>query len=182
MQFEPRDMFPDSSPRSTGGRLEVLIVYEDLPAGKKAKEVCDSLTQRLGKPWRMNLELLNFDSLHLTKPSAPSFDRDLTIISCGNGKLPKSVRDWIDSFAAKPKFSGALVGLIAVAPWGPTGRRTTHGYLAAAARRRGMKFFSMTYPIGNEKPSEVLRTCDSDDSVFSPTEACSDRSGGFSTR
>ena len=160
----------------------MLIVYEDLPAGKKAKEVCDSLTQRLGKPWRMNLELLNFDSLHLTKPSAGSFDRDFVIISCGNGKLPKTVRGWIDSFAAQPEFSGALVGLIAVSPWEPTGRRTTRSFLAAAARRRGMKFFSMTYAVGNKKPSEVLRTYDSDDSVFSPAEACCDRSGGFSTR
>lgn len=175
-------MFPDSSARTADGRLEVLIVYEDLPAGKKAKEVCDSLTRRLGKPWRMNLELLNFNSLHLTKPNAANFDRDLTIISCGNGKLPKLVRDWIDSFAVRPKTSGALVGLIGVAPWGPDGRRTTQSFLAAAARRRGMKFFSMTYPIGNEKPNEALRTYDSNDSVFGPAEACGDCSGGFSTR
>jgi hypothetical protein len=181
MQFEPRDTFPDSSPRSPDARLEVLIIYEDLAAGKKAKEVCDSLTQRLGKPWRMNLELLNFGSLHLAKQSAASFDRDLIIISCGNGKLPKSVRGWIDSFAAQPKFSGALVGLLAVTAWGPKGRRTTQSYLAAAARRRGMKFFSMTYPVGDEEPNEVLRTYDSDDSVFGPVEPRSDRSGGLST-
>ncbi len=157
MQLEPGELFPEAS-RNVNACLDVLIIYENLPAGKKAKEVCDSLTQRLGQPWQMELELHNFDSLHLKEPSAVPFDRDLIIVSCGNGKLPKSVGSWIDSFAVQPRFSGALVGLIGVSTWERSGRRTTESYLAAAARRRGMKFFSMIYPLENEKPTEVCKT------------------------
>ena len=158
MQLEPGDLFPEASSRRADARLDVLIIYENLPAGKKAKEVCDSLTQRLGQPWQMELELHNFGSLQLREPTAVPFDRDLIIVSCGNTKLPKSVGNWIDSFAVQPRFSGALVGLIGVSPWERKGRRTTESYLAAAARRRGMKFFSLVYPMEDEKSTEVCKS------------------------
>jgi hypothetical protein len=147
MQLNTCDLFLNASTPRLDSRLKVLIIYEDVPAGKKAKEICDLLTQLLGEPWQMDLDLLNFATLRRVESVAASFDQDLVIVSCGNGKLPKSVRNWIDTFAAHPGFSGALAALIAVSPWERDGRRTTQSYLAAAARRRGMKFFSTTYIV-----------------------------------
>jgi hypothetical protein len=43
--------------------LNVLVVYEDIRTGKRAKETCDALARNLGQNWSLKIDLWSFTEM-----------------------------------------------------------------------------------------------------------------------
>jgi hypothetical protein len=81
--------------------LKVMIVYEDLAAGRRAKEFVDRLWLRLGPDVNMELHVCRFDLLHLSpfreEALENGFRADILILSSRQGvQVPDDVQQWLE--------------------------------------------------------------------------------------
>jgi hypothetical protein len=160
--------------------LSAFIVYEDVATGKKAKEVCDMVAERLGPGWRIEIEMSSFKALGMPQlrqiAIATVARANLVIFSCHVGALPFEVWAWTELWLMRPVRPTALVALLGGAP-GQTGHSCAAGeYLAGVARRRGLDYFSHLYigaaetaahelmPVMEKEPNDdsyrAANTCD----------------------
>lgn len=94
--------------------VRVLIAYDTVCSGKRAKELCDRLQTRLGSEYQLNLRLwslaaLQRDSLaHAAMSDAAS--ADLIFVSFeGNKPLSPTVRSRLGRCASKIQAGGAII-------------------------------------------------------------------------
>jgi hypothetical protein len=126
--------------------VNAFIAYEDLEAGKRAKEMCDFVAQNLGHEWTLDSELWSFRALGVPQLRDIAADNavkgDIIIVSCHGGHLPAEVTEWIESWPAQPARAVAMVALFGSAdgPLNPSSE--ARATLALAAERHGMKFFA----------------------------------------
>jgi len=166
MLTETYNWTSDSAVRETDARLNAVIVYEDVVAGKKAKETCDVLAVSLGSDWALDLEMFNFDSLRMQRTremaDAAVSKADIIIFSCSRADWPIDVLEWMESFLGMPDRPIALVALLGrgSSPGGQPSRLEKH--LAGLAQRRGIQYFSQVdkrtaEDKGSRFMSEILK-------------------------
>jgi hypothetical protein len=144
--------------------FNVVIVYEELESGKRARRTYDYLAEQLGHESEFKHAMWKFDILaipHLRDMAVKDvMNADIVVVSMARAReVPAAVKDWIESwlgFAAKP------MALVALFDSESTDTRISRNYLEAVANRGGMKFFANPdLPAGERKvpeaPHSVLR-------------------------
>jgi len=103
---EPRPLF------------QVLVVYEDFAAGRRANETCSFLMSQLGDEFEFTSRMWKFEMLRnpkLTQIAAgEALEADVIIVAaCGSSPLPDEVTSWIDHWLPlRREGAGALIALI----------------------------------------------------------------------
>lgn len=135
----------------------VLILYDNVCAGKRAKELCDRLQLRLGSEYELNLSLWNLAALKipaLAQAAAEMAARSgwLLLAMSGGESLPPFVRSWVSQYARQARVADGVIfaqlhGILQmerdIAP--------AYDDLKRIAHETGVKFFS-----------EVVEPADSD--------------------
>jgi hypothetical protein len=128
--------------------LHVLIAYDSVRSGKRAKELCDQLGQELAPEFELNLSLWSLSVLQirpLARAVATGAARAALLIVAVNGDeaLPPPVKSWIGKCARGARATGgALVaqlhGIVRM------NQELSPAYccLRQIARDAGMDFFS----------------------------------------
>jgi hypothetical protein len=124
--------------------FNVVIAYEDFETGKHAKKTYDFLVEHLGDECRFNNQMWKFDVLGVSKlremAAKDAAEADIIIVSAhGNSDLPSEVKAWMELWITEPSRAIALVGLFGAQEYLSNPAR---GFLARAARRAGIEFFS----------------------------------------
>ena len=83
---------------------EVLIVYDNIRAGKRAKELCDRLGQQLAPGWELNLSVWSLSALELpgvARVAAREAERATLLIVAVNGDkiLPQAIKNCLHRYA-----------------------------------------------------------------------------------
>jgi hypothetical protein len=96
--------------------VEIWIVYDNVPAGKGAKELCDRLQQQLGTDYELRVNPWNVAALEipaLARASILSANLpDLLIVAMdGQATLPPRVRSWISHCLRKTRATGSAIAV-----------------------------------------------------------------------
>lgn len=139
--------------------FNVVIAYDDLESGKRAKRTCDFLASQLGRDAQCSTQMWKFEILdlpHLGQIAAEDAQAaDVIIVACrGTEALPGQVKEWIDSWAARQPQALALIALFDPTVGEPEAMGRIRDYLASVARRRSMGFFS--HPAQAKTPSTAV--------------------------
>jgi hypothetical protein len=160
MEYALNPIALDSSARQSSSFLGAFIVYEDVVAGKRAKETCDALAEKLGADWQIKIEMSSFKSLHLARmrqiAAAAVINANLVVFSCHDGDLPFEVWTWTELCLQRPTRPTALVAILAGRPCQPGSPRAVEKYLAGLADRRGMKFFSHRHALAGAEAGRLM--------------------------
>ena len=159
-------------------RFNVVILYEDGPAGRRAKRLCDKLIHELKDECDFNLKLWNFQALGIPEFGESAMEAaaqaDLVIVSLhGRAGIPAEIKEWIEALTGQIiDRPPALVALLGKPKAGGGTAASTLAYLSSVANRTGIDFFAHTvfsdintvlamYYYANMKLSEIpalLRT------------------------
>ena len=77
---------------------DVLIVYDSVRSGKRAKELCDRIGQQLAPDYKLNLSIWRLSALELLPPLARAAAREaeratlLIVAVDGDKTLPRTVK------------------------------------------------------------------------------------------
>ena len=135
-------------------RLNVHIIYEDVPTGKHAKASCDRLTEQLGPGWNVTIKMSSLEALRAPRARRSAAralaGANIIYFSCHDGELPQEVLEWSEGCLSKPGSPKALVALVAdrMAKSRSTRVSRVENILSGLAERRGMQFFSQVYQLG----------------------------------
>lgn len=145
MQYTPNTLFLDSSVPNVDLSVGVFIAYEDVAAGKRAKETCDVLAESLGSEWRIETQLASFKALSMTSlrrvAAVEASKADIIVISCNGTQFPPGVKGWIRSWLAHGGRPMAIVALFSC-PRPKTGNASgAEVYLEHRAKHGGMQYF-----------------------------------------
>jgi hypothetical protein len=128
--------------------LDVLIAYDDLNAGKHAKDLCDRLGQQLNPGCKLNIRLWRLSVLkipEMMEAAAREAARAALIIVAASGKenLPSPVKTWMGMvIGAKHGAGGALVAQFHGIARTFKKLAPAYAYLKRIAHGAGMDFFS----------------------------------------
>jgi hypothetical protein len=159
-------------------RFNVVILYEDVPAGRRAKRLYDKLNHELEDECDFNLKLWNFQVLGIPEFGESAMEAaaqaDLVILSLhGKAGLPAEIKQWIETWTGQIiDRTPALVAVVDKPSARAGTAASTLAYLSSVANRTGIDFFAHTvfpdistvlamYYYENMKSSEiaaVLRT------------------------
>src|SRR5258707_731606 len=96
--------------------MEVLIVYDSVRSGKRAKELCDRLGQQLAPDCELNLSVWSLSELQLLPPLARAAAREteranlLIVAVNGDETFPRPIKSFLHRCAgAISAADGALV-------------------------------------------------------------------------
>jgi hypothetical protein len=146
MRYTPNTLFLDSSVSHIELSVGVFIAYEDVAAGKRAKETCDILGENLGEDWRIRTELANLKSLNIPRlrriAAVEASKANIIFISCNDGPLASSVKQWIRMVVSRGAGPMSLVALFSCPRHEASHAIQAEDYLAAIAKRGRMQFFS----------------------------------------
>lgn len=115
-EFNPRKLM--ISDLLSPPALNVMLIYEDLAAGRRAKELLDRLRHRLGPEAEMEIHLCRFDLLQVPQFREEAMEHglgaDILILSARHGvEVPSHVQDWLETCRnAGASRSAALVMLL----------------------------------------------------------------------
>ncbi|HUD47014.1 MAG TPA: hypothetical protein VMR33_09290 [Candidatus Baltobacteraceae bacterium] len=126
--------------------MGVFIAYEDVAAGKRAKETCDVLAEGLGGDWILDTQVASFKALRIPKlrhvAAVEAANSDIILISCHDRKLPAGVNQWLQLGLARRGGPMALVALFSCPRAGASHAITAETYLAGMATQGRLQFFS----------------------------------------
>lgn len=91
-----------------------LVIYDNVRAGKCAKELCDRLQKHLGSECELNLNVGNLAALQipdLARTAAEASTRPCLLILAvnGNESLPSFARNWISQYVGKTHGAGSAI-------------------------------------------------------------------------
>lgn len=123
--------------------IKVVIAYNSAATGKRAEAIYDRLATRLGENFDFEQRLWRFDVLEddrlRAEAARETADADIVIIATSEeDRLPKGVRDWLESSMLQHSGAAALVALL------EHGSAPVQPYLEEVARRGGLDFFAQT--------------------------------------
>jgi len=150
MQKTPNTIFFDSSVLGIELSLNVFIAYEDLSAGKRAKETCDLMSVNLGADWQIETQLASFKALTIPKlrriATIEAARADVVVVSCNDSRLPFGLTDWLESILRGDHRAMAMVALFSCQR--PTSGQAinTEISLADSASEGRVQFFSRFEP------------------------------------
>lgn len=92
----------------------VMLVYDNVQAGKCAKELCDRLQKHLGSECELKINLWNLAALQIpdlarTAIEAPMWPGLLIFAVNGNELLPPFARNWISQYARETRAAGSAI-------------------------------------------------------------------------
>jgi hypothetical protein len=142
--------------------VRVLVVYDNVEAGKKGKELCDRVQRFLGKEYRLNLRLWNMIALQTASSAQAATETVewpavLIVVVNGDKPLPHFFKDWVRQNTRKPPFAiGALV--VQLNGIDRAKQESAHAYLdlKQIAREAGIAFLSEGAEIANEALNRSL--------------------------
>jgi hypothetical protein len=129
------------------GSLNVLIVYDNVCSGKRAKELCDRLG-KLSREYKLNPSFWNLSVLRiapLAQAAATAATRAaLLIVSVnGNAALSPFIKNWISRYARETQaLGGALVAQLHGIARMKKELSPAYGCLKQIAQDAGVAFFS----------------------------------------
>ena len=106
---------------ATNGKLQMLSLYEDIPASMRARLVAGTIAKMAGPRWQTTSEMWKIDSLTVSEPvkemiSSDAANADVMVIAVSSlEQRALGLVQWLDSLAARgPKRSvpGLLIGLL----------------------------------------------------------------------
>ena len=132
-------------------KFNVVVIYEDGPAGRRAKHFYDKLVHELEDECAFSLQLWSFQVLAIPELRESAIQSaaqaDFVILSLhGKAGLPVDIREWIETWSKLIIGKGsALIALV--------DRSTTRGgtnasalaYLKGVAKRTEVDFFGHTF-------------------------------------
>ena len=141
--------------------LDMVILYDNLDAGKRAKELCDRIAGRLGDSCKLKLHCGSFSML-----SNPVAARVVTfqimsapclIVACnGNDDLPRPVEAFLKESARVMCGAGtALVAQLHGIPGGREEQLPAHRCLQQIAANAGIPFFSEVIETAADDPQPL---------------------------
>jgi hypothetical protein len=128
--------------------FKIVIAYENLAAGLRAKEMTERLAAQLESELEVKSDLWKFEMLdhpqlrgHAATAAAAA---DMVVVSTGRSdELPAHVQTWIDDWLPLKKGGvTALVALVDPATESPGKPSRLCAYLRQVAEEGGMDFFS----------------------------------------
>ncbi|HUD82467.1 MAG TPA: hypothetical protein VMQ67_03150 [Candidatus Saccharimonadales bacterium] len=146
MQDTANTLFLDSPVPEGDLAMGVFIAYEDIAAGKRAKETCNVLAESVGVNWIFDTQVASFTALRIPRlryfAAEEAAKANILFISCHDGKLPLGVNEWLQLCLARCGGPMALVALFSCPRLGATHAIAAETYLAAMAKQARMQFFS----------------------------------------
>ncbi|MHB8519479.1 MAG: hypothetical protein ACYDH9_01860 [Limisphaerales bacterium] len=142
--------------------FNVVLVYEDFPAGVRAKQTLDRLLHDLDPQFVYNSKIWKFDILQISQlrelAAQDAADADLIILAaCGTTELPAGVKCWINLWLARAGRSRrALVSLLDNRTEPATNRGSICSYLREIAQKGHMDFFCQEADWPNEETRSYL--------------------------
>ena len=157
IQAEPRPIF------------QVLIVYEDFAAGRRANDTCSFLMTQLGDEFELRSGMWKFEMLRNPKlaeiATGEALEADAIIVAArGVAPLPAEVTSWIDQWLPRrDKRTGALIALIGGSMNPKHSLPAAYAYLQKVAATANMDFLPHVLAFTNAEtrafdiplPSEV---------------------------
>jgi hypothetical protein len=129
--------------------FEIVVAYEEIAAGKRAKEICDRLQTNLEAFFVFETHLWRFDVLGLPELNniavRDAIQARLVIIAIdGRSELPVHLKSWMEIWVAlRPVQPGALVLVVEPPPGcGVIQCHSERHYLERIAQRARMRFFA----------------------------------------
>ena len=100
------DSWGDAAVGEARGRLDVLLVYEDLSTGLRARYAFEQVRRQLNPEADLNLHLWRFDLLRqpplLERAAREAAKADVVFLSAhGQGELPGIVNSWLAQWAER---------------------------------------------------------------------------------
>ncbi len=139
--------------------FNVVIAYEDLETGKRAKKIYDFLVENLGHDCRFTNQMWKFEVLGIPKlremAARDAMMADIVVISCHGTELPPDFKAWVESWVAEPNHPIALVALF---DYQHQQADEARSYLADVARRGQMAFFAQPDELPERRNSEDFFT------------------------
>src|SRR5579872_5041861 len=100
MRYHTDASVANSSVSDTDLTLNVFVAYEDIAAGKRAKETCDALAGNLGAGWKVETQIVSFKMLNVAEWLEAAVNdaakADVLVVSCQRPILARCVKDWIE--------------------------------------------------------------------------------------
>jgi hypothetical protein len=139
--------------RDDESKVKVVIVYEDVQTGRRAKLFCDKLICELKNECVFSLQLWSFQVLairEIREPAADSITQaDFVILSLhGKARLPGRIRLWIEAWS-RQIFDGrpALIALVDKSVPRDGQEALTLAYLKGVAKTNRLAFFGYALPL-----------------------------------
>src|SRR5437016_12779197 len=144
--------------------LDVLIVYESVRSGKRAKELCHRLGQQLAPDCKLNLSVWSLSALQLlptiARAAASEAERATLLIVAVNGDktLPRPVKSFLHRCAFGIRAAdGALVAQLHGILKMNEELCPAYGCLRQIAQHAGVRFFSEVVELTeDEQPDYSL--------------------------
>jgi hypothetical protein len=132
-------------------KFNVVVIYEDGPAGRRAKHFYDKLVHELEDECAFSLQLWSFQVLAIPELRESAIESaaqaDVVILSLhGKAGLPVDIREWIETWSKLIIGKGsALIALVDKSTTRGGTNASALAYLKGVAKRTEVDFFGHTF-------------------------------------
>ena len=132
-------------------KFNVVVIYEDGPAGRRAKHFYDKLVHELEDECAFSLQLWSFQVLAIPELRESAIQSaaqaDFVILSLhGKAGLPVDIREWIETWSKLIIGKGsALIALVDKSTTRGGTNASALAYLKGVAKRTEVDFFGHTF-------------------------------------
>ena len=132
-------------------KFNVVVIYEDGPAGRRAKHFYDKLVHELEDECAFSLQLWSFQVLAIPELRESAIESaaqaDFVILSLhGKAGIPVDIREWIETWSKLIIGKGsALVALVDKSTTRGGTNASALAYLKGVAKRTEVDFFGHTF-------------------------------------
>jgi hypothetical protein len=132
-------------------KFNVVVIYEDGPAGRRAKHFYDKLVHELEDECAFSLQLWSFQVLAIPELRESAIQSaaqaDFVILSLhGKAGLPVDIREWIETWSKLIIGKGsALIALVDKSTTRGGTNASALNYLKGVAKRTEVDFFGHTF-------------------------------------
>ena len=132
-------------------KFKVVVIYEDVPAGRRAKNFYDKLVHELEDECAFSLQLWSFQVLAIPELRESAVESavqaDFVILSLhGKAGLPVDIREWIETWSKLIIGKGPpLIALVDKSTTRGGTNASALAYLKSVAKRTEVDFFGHTF-------------------------------------
>ena len=132
-------------------KFNVVVIYEDGPAGRRAKHFYDKLVHELEDECAFSLQLWSFQVLAIPELRESAIESaaqaDFVILSLhGKAGIPVDIREWIETWSKLIIGKGsALIALVDKSTTRGGTNASALAYLKGIAKRTEVDFFGHTF-------------------------------------
>jgi hypothetical protein len=132
-------------------KFNVVVIYEDGPAGRRAKHFYDKLVHELEDECAFSLQLWSFQVLAIPELRESAIESaaqaDFVILSLhGKAGIPVDIREWIETWSKLIIGKGsALIALVDKSTTRGGTNASALNYLKGIAKRTEVDFFGHTF-------------------------------------